>query len=349
MALRLALRLAATSARSGQALRLARTLVRFVFLGVTLTAVAAAVAGEQGDVRSTVADRVTALTRDSPWRLVESIPIRFTTHHPQGMVKIGETFFVSSVEIKVRTRRYPRPVDGYDRDTGEGAGHLFKFDRAGNLIADVRLGEGTIYHPGGIDYDGQHIWVPVAEYRPNSRSIVYRIDPATMKPTEMFRFADHIGAVVRNTDDNTLHGVSWGSRRFYRWTLSRDGRVTNAAAAPQTLRTMNPSHYVDYQDCKYVGGRRMLCSGVTEMRTARTAPPFRLGGLDLIDLRAGRPLHQVPVLLWTAGGLDMTHNPAWFETTGSGIRGYFVPEDNASTIYVYEADLAVLRPGSGGP
>jgi hypothetical protein len=62
--------------------------------------------------------------------------------------------------------------------------------------------------------------VPVAEYRPNSRSIVYRVDPATMKADEVFRFPDHIGGIVRNTDDNTLHGVSWGSRRFYRWTSS---------------------------------------------------------------------------------------------------------------------------------
>ena len=45
------------------------------------------------------------------------------------------------------------------------------------------------------------------------------------------------------------------------------------------------------------------------------------------------------MLLWTPAGLDMTHNPAWFEATGSGLRGYFMPEDNASTLYVYEADL----------
>ena len=51
-----------------------------------------------------------------------------------------------------------------------------------------------------------------------------------MKATEVFRFADHIGGIVHNTDDNTLHGVSWGSRRFYRWTLDRDGKVTNADA-----------------------------------------------------------------------------------------------------------------------
>ena len=53
-----------------------------------------------------------------------------------------------------------------------------------------------------------------------------------------------------------------------------------------------------------------------------------------------RPVHQVPVLLWTAGGLDMTHNPAWVEPAdlpgGPGLRAWFMPEDDRSTIYVYE-------------
>ena len=49
-----------------------------------------------------VADRVQALTRDSTWTLATSVPMKFTTHHPQGMVKIGETLFVSSVEVRVR-------------------------------------------------------------------------------------------------------------------------------------------------------------------------------------------------------------------------------------------------------
>jgi hypothetical protein len=180
--------------------------------------------------------------------------------------------------------------------------------------------------------------VPVAEYRPDSRSIVYRVDPRTMRATEVFRFADHIGAIVHNTDDNTLHGVSWGSRRFYRWTLGDDGRVTNADTPPEKLRTLNTSHYLDYQDCKYLGGRRMLCTGMTEMRQAGDAPLFRLGGIDLIDLDVGRPLHQVPVLLWTAGGLDMTHNPVWIEASEKGLRGYFMPEDDQSTLYTFDVE-----------
>ncbi len=288
------------------------------------------------DERAVVAERITRLTRESSWTAVTSVPVAFRTWHPQGMVKIGDRLLISSVEVRVPTTRLPQPVDGHDRDTGEGVWHLFKMDMAGNLVADLMLGEGPIYHPGGIDYDGQHIWVPVAEYRPDSRSIIYRVDPATMKATEVLRVVDHIGAIVHDTDDHTLHGVSWGSRRFYRWTLGRDGRITNADARPERLRTLNPSHYVDYQDCKYVRNHRMLCTGLADLRQGAGAPPFRLGGIELVDLRDCRPLHQVPLLLWTAGGLDMTHNPVWIEPSAAGLRGYFMPEDDRSTLYVFD-------------
>ncbi len=309
-----------------------------------LAAVSALLLPVQADVRAALGDRVQALTRESRWEQIKAIPAAFPTHHPQGMVKIGNALFVSSVEIKVRTRRFPKPVDGYDRDAGEGAGHLFKMGLDGTLVADLTLGEGSIYHPGGLDYDGKHIWVPVAEYRPDSRSIVYRVDPDTMTATLMLRFADHLGALVRNTDDGSLHGVSWGSRRFYRWTLDKDGRVANANASPASLRTLNPSHYVDYQDCKYAGRKRMLCTGVTEIRRAAGADAFRLGGLDLVHLGDGRPIHQVPILLWTPAGLDMTHNAAWIEPFDDerggartpGLRAYFMPEDDSSSVYVYE-------------
>jgi hypothetical protein len=289
--------------------------------------------------RAALAERVTKLSRSTQWKPLVAVPINFLTHHPQGMVKIGDTLFVSAVEIKVPTKRFPQPVDGYDRDTGEGVGHLFKIDIKGNLVAEITLGAGSIYHPGGIDYDGRYLWVPVAEYRPNSRSIIYRVDPDTMKAEEVFRFADHVGGLVHDTDDNALHGVSWGSRRFYRWPLDPNGKRTNANEAPDRLRTLNTSHYLDYQDCKYVDDHRMLCSGVTEMRVTPEAPLFRLGGLDLVSLTDGRPLFQTPVLLWTASGLDMTHNPVWMEASDAGVRGYFMPEDDKSVLYIYETDV----------
>ncbi len=260
-----------------------------------------------------VAERVATLTRESSWRRVRTIPIGFRTFHPQGMVKIGTTWFVSSVEV-------------HDRAAGRGIGHLFKVDSAGNLLTDLALGEGAMYHPSGIDFDGANIWVALAEYRPNSRSIIYRVAPETMKATEMFRVNDHIGAIVHNIDDGLLHGVSWGSRRFYRWSPTGDGGTS----------TLNRSHYLDYQDCKYAGKHLMLCSGVTEMRQTPGAPPFRLGGLEIVDLQHGRARAQVPLLLWTSGGLAMTQNPVWLEPSAEGLRAYFMPEDDRSTIYVYE-------------
>jgi hypothetical protein len=306
-------------------------------LGLGIAAVSAAAQSTRPD--SVVSDRVKALTRGTQWKQVAAIPMAFDTQHPQGMVKIGDDFYVSSVEIKKPTTRYPQLQDGYDRDTGEGAGHLFKFDKTGKLLADLPLGEGSIYHPGGIDYDGRYIWVPVAEYRPNSASIVYRVDPATMQATEVFRFKDHVGGVVHNTDDKTLHGVSWGSRRFYRFTLDDQGKVTNASVPPAELRKMNKSGYIDYQDCKYVGRNEMLCSGLNNYQMKKDGPRFPLGGFEIVDLRTDQAIAQMPIELWADSGFPMTQNPFWIETTPTGLRTYFMPEDGKSTLYIYEADV----------
>lgn len=286
--------------------------------------------------RDQVSERFRRLTRASQWRQTAGTRLKFDTHHPQGLVRIGECFYLSSVEVTVPTRRYSEPKDGLDRDEGQGRGHLFKFDREGNLLADILLGEGSIYHPGGIDYDGKHIWVPVAEYRPNSRSIIYRIDPEKLKSEEVFRFTDHIGGIVHDTADNSLHGVSWGSRWFYRWKINRNGVVIDAGAPPAKLRRLNPSFYIDYQDCKYLGNGEMLCSGLGTYQTAGPAGRFALGGLELVDLKKDRQVHQIPIEQRTGSGLPMTQNPFWIEPAGKGLRAYFLPEDRNSTLYVFE-------------
>ena len=64
-----------------------------------VAAAAAALPVVHAQSRADIADRVRKLTRASAWRQVATIPVAFPTHHPQGMVKIGDTLFVSSVEI----------------------------------------------------------------------------------------------------------------------------------------------------------------------------------------------------------------------------------------------------------
>lgn len=276
-------------------------------------------------------DKITKLRPDTPWKQEAAVKLRFPSFHPQGMVKIGDHFFLSSVEV-TRKRQ--------GNDGGEGVGHLFKFDLKGKLISKITLGEGLIYHPGGIDFDGQFIWVPVAEYRPNSRSIIYKVNPETMSSTEVMRFEEHIGGVAYNTDDNTLNGMSWGSRSFFQWKLNSKGKITNANVSPDKLRVNNPSYYIDYQDCHYIGQHKMLCGGLRNYRISPDSVPFRLGGLELVNLKDNRPMHQVPLPLWSITGAPMSNNPFWIESTPEGLRAYFVPDDDdASTLFVYKTAL----------
>jgi len=280
-----------------------------------------------------IAERLRTLTRGATWTPAGVVTLQFPTHHPQGMLRIGDRLYLSSVEIIERTTRYEAPRDGMDRTPGRGAGHLYEVDAEGRLLRTLTAGEGDIYHPGGIDHDGTHIWMPVAEYRPNSRSIIYRVDPATMRAEEVFRVPDHIGGLVMDRASSTLHGVSWGSRRFYTWPLGADGRPTNIEATPRP----NPSHYVDYQDCKSVGAGLALCSGLNAYRPrGPSGPVFALGGVELLDLTRGNAVFQLPVEIWTESGLPMTQNPFSVAVQGNGLRFWFAPEDDRTRVFAFD-------------
>ena len=97
--------------------------VSIAVFGVSIAAIA-----QTTNPGAVVSERVKKLTRAVQWRQVAAIPVNFNTFHPQGMVKIGDTLFLSSVDIKTPTKRFPQLQDGYDRDTGEGVGHLFKLE-----------------------------------------------------------------------------------------------------------------------------------------------------------------------------------------------------------------------------
>lgn len=282
-----------------------------------------------------IAQRVVKLTRATKWTEAAAIPMRFRTFHPQGMVRIGNVTFVSSVEIKTLPKKLPSPVGGHPYDAGVGVGHLFKIGADGVLLADLILGEGSIYHPGGLDCDGTSIWVPVAEYRPDSRSIIYRVSPETMTATKVATVADHIGGVVHDIARGHLVGISWGSRRFYDWSFS--GEVVPRLAVTAPIANIN--NYLDYQDCHYLGGRNMLCAGVADYRAGPEASEAPFGGFDLIDLTSHRPVWQVPIAMRAPSGHSLTQNPFWVEATPTGLRAYFMPDDDVSTLFVYDAVL----------
>ena len=255
------------------------------------------------------------------------------------MEVVGDRIYLSSVEIIEPTEKYPEPVDGYDRSPGKGVGHLFVLEKDGTLVEDVVLGEGDMYHPGGLDVD-QHgnIWLPVAEYRPDSRAIVYKVDPETFEAQKMFTVDDHVGGVVRDQETGRLVGQSWGSRRFYEWTT----------AGRQKGRWLNDSHVVDYQDCEYVAARKALCSGIAALPAQPGAStPYELGGFALLDLRTRSILHEVPTQLWSTAGHVVTRNPTDLDAAGNHLTMYAAPDDfgegNDTEVLTYEATVTPLR------
>ena len=275
----------------------------------------------------TLTDQVQELSRNTDWKQLEQIDLQFDVFHPQGMTKVGDLYYMSSVEIIEGTTKYEQPVDGYDRTPGNGKGHLFVFNDQGELLEDIELGEGNMYHPGGIDSDGESIWVPVAEYRPNSESIIYKVNPETLKVEEAFRVNDHIGGVVKNDKTGKLHGVSWGSRLFYEW--NKKGKQLSVED--------NSSHFVDYQDCESTGKGQMICSGIAELpNPAADNSKFGLGGLALINLKNNETIHEVPVTELSPQGHVITRNPVFLEKAGEEIQMYAVPDDDDASLLIYQ-------------
>ena len=273
--------------------------------------------------------RFCRMTIDSSWREVSTNALPFRTFHPQGMTTVGDKFYLSSVEV-------------IDRKADKGVGHLFEMDRKGALLREMTLGEGAMYHPGGIDYDGKCIWVPVAAYHPDSSAIVYTVDPGTLKAREVFRFKDHLGAISHFPDKKLLVAASWGSRRFYRWKTAENAGEWTVPDPDHPEVFPNASHYIDYQDLQRIPGTPyLLCSGLqTYEIEGSKLPALKLGGIDLVNVEDLLPHHQVPVPLRPALLPAWTQNPFHVEPTESGLRFFFIPEDEKSSIHIFEVNPA---------
>jgi hypothetical protein len=278
-----------------------------------------------------------AVDRNTAWTQVDKLKLNFPTYHTEGLAITPNHLFLSAVQITEPTQKYPSPVGGYDRTPGKGIGHLFVMDRQGHLQKDITLGEGDMYHPGGISYDGTNVWVPVAQYRPNSSAIMYRVDADSLAVHKQFEVGDHIGGVVRDETTGHLVGNNWGSRRFYEWTA--DGKL---------IRTWdNNSFFTDYQDCQYVPAAKMICGGITNLPQTPSAggdsATYELGGLSMLDLRTHDVLREVPFQKWSSAGHVMTRNPVKLAASGNQLTLWAAPDNgdeaNGTELFTYRATV----------
>jgi hypothetical protein len=288
---------------------------------------------------SQMAQMFSQLTRNSRWRLIHEQPLSFPTFHPQGLTRANGKYFLSTVQVYRKSSISPDSDSSETHNALPGKGHLIVFDDNGEKLQSIQLGEAALFHPGGIDRDDQYIWVPVAEYRPDSRTIIYRVKIDDLQAEEVLRLDDHIGAVIRDSLQQRLIGFSWGARRIYIWPLDDRRKVITDSEQATVSPVVNPQHFIDYQDCQSIGDGFALCSGLANYNLGNKQARVGLGGVDLWDLRQMRPIHLLPVALQTDRFPQraMTQNPFYADVCGGNLRFHFIPEDDTSNHYIYEA------------
>jgi hypothetical protein len=301
----------------------------------------AATAADHHETDTALADAFNSVDRNTAWKQTSKLKLNFPTYHTEGIAYSQDHIFLSAVQILEPTVKYPTPQDGFDRTPGKGIGHLFVMDKAGNLQKDIILGEGDMYHPGGIDFDGTNVWVPVAQYRPDSSAIIYKVNADTLDVSKQFEVNDHFGGIVLDKQTGHLVGNTWGSRRFAEWDLQ----------GKELSSWQNPNYFIDYQDCQYVPNARMLCAGVTNLpqtpAAGGTAATYELGGMAMIDLKSHGVTREVPFQQWSTAGHVATRNPFKMTADDGHLTMKVAPdngeEGNGTEILTYEADVTPAK------
>ena len=256
-------------------------------------------------MRVVLADTFLRANRDTPWTLVESLSLPFDVRHPQGMVRVEDVWWISTV------------------DTDDRSGWVLAVDAlSGAQLDRIPVGDEIRFHPGGMDFDGAALWVACAEYRPKSSSTIARLVPGERTADVAFAVDDHVGGVVRLGVGGDLVGWTWGSRHFKRWRL--DGT--------EVVDVRNPGHFVDHQDGQWLGEDLVLCGGVGAESLGGIGV---LRGIDLTMLREV-PFPKVSPL----SGRAATQNPIHAEVVGDDVVVHLLPDDGESgAIYSYATPM----------
>jgi outer membrane protein assembly factor BamB len=212
------------------------------------------------------------------------------SHHVQGIDVEGGILWVTSVDRTTRT------------------GFLTRYDvSSGRRLVSVEIHDGARFHPGGLQIDGDSVWVPVAEYRRDSSTWIERRDKVTLALLARFEVADHIGCVA--VADGVIWGGNWDSRHLYRWRL--DGTLIDKRTNPTGSK---------YQDIKIVDGL-LVASGL--------GGPDK-GAIDWVDPTTLAVTRRI-VTGATDRGVPYTNE-------GMTVRGeslYLLPEDDPSRLFHY--------------
>lgn len=221
-------------------------------------------------------------------RLAEVINLKGTVFHVQGVDLDAEHIWVTSV------------------DSAAHKGYLHQFNRkTGKFEKQVEVTDGPRYHPGGFSISNDSIWLPVAEYKPNSTATLVELDKRTLAVKRKISVADHIGCIAVTKD--ALIAGNWGSRRLY--VFDMDGKQIRKIETPSENQ---------YQDIKFVDG--MLVGGGNLTKTTGAVDWYTWPSMQLVQSLASGPTDRGKP--YTGEGMTLKANDL-----------YLVPEDGPTRVF----------------
>lgn len=228
------------------------------------------------------------------WSLFQTLDLNESTHHVQGIDYEAKTAWVTTVELENRK------------------GFLIEFSLdSGRKLRSIEIQDGKRFHPGGISANAESLWIPIAEYRPHSTSIIQKRSKRTLQVEFQFQVPDHIGCLAVTPDQ--IIGGNWDSREFYIW--DHKGNL---------LQKISSDTQNAYQDMKY-DPPFVVASGLLADHT---------GAIDWLDLPSLKLSRRVPV-----GNTDRQ-----LPLTREGMAIHrdqllLLPEDEPSRVFIFHRQI----------
>ena len=201
-------------------------------------------------------------------------------------------------------------------------------------------------HPGGMQSDGTRLWIPVAESKRHSRSVIRAFPLADLeagrqlKPVFEFPVGDHIGAVAVSTGQGLLFGANWDTEVVYVWDLQ--GHLQRTLRGDElegrglgVVSGAGGRSGVAVQDWKIVGDRLFASGLFGSSNWATVSPASRLCCFEHF-LERGFTCQTVTVP--RREGIELGREAMAI----GGESVYFLPEDLGASNRLFRLSLAEL-------
>lgn len=214
-------------------------------------------------------------------------------------------------------------------------------------ITPVENGRFTsLDHPGGLQFDGERLWIPISESQRGGRTLVraYSLKslvPGKSAPFEReFTVEDHIGALAVFSDRQLMLGANWDTEKVYIWNTAGQLQRTLSGKELQSRqlgvgRNENGEPGLAVQDWK-VQENRLFAAGL--VKQTQGVVHSRL--IEFVDF-LGNNVQSRSFHIGRQENVELCNEGM----TVQGGNIYFLPEDLGETNRLFRADLGRLRQG----